>query len=280
MIVDVPTLLRRVGLPARRVRVLVERQGHLVVRAETARGPVVLKASTDPGAIVPDAENARFLAAAGLPVPAVLAQGEEPLSFVVLRWIDGDGLGSTSPVRAQREAGELLRRIHELEGGRTVEAAPSWDDWMHGWLNVILPWWGDQEGTEPGMVDEAWRAFEELRPLLSGRGEHFMLFDGRADHFLVRDGRIVGLVDVHDARRPGDAAMDLAVMGVLDEELMRNVREGYPGDAEELEAIDALVPFYLFLRRMAAAEWHGRFGPEAVAREALRRSIADPLAVR
>ena len=102
-----------------------------------------------------------------------------------------------------------------------------------------------------------------------------MLFDGRPDHFIVRDGRIVGLIDVHDAAA-GDAGMDLGVMGVLDEGLLGNVRTGYDADADETAVLDQLIPFYLFLRRVAAAEWHGRFGPREVAERALMLAKATP----
>ena len=99
-----------------------------------------------------------------------------------------------------------------------------------------------------------------------------MLFDGRPEHFVVRDGRIVGLIDVHDAK-PGDGGMDLGVMGVLDEALMGNVRTGYGGDVEENAVLDAIVPFYVFLRRLAAAEWQNRRGPNRLSQTLVRLSI-------
>ena len=125
------------------------------------------------------------------------------------------------------------------------------------------------------MVEGVWKAFSELRPSLARRGEHFMLFDGRPEHFIVQDGRTVGLIDLHDAK-PSDGGMDLGVFGVLDEGLMLNVRAGYACSAEEKKVLEALFPFYVFLRRLAAAEWHGRFGPGKVADLALRLSIENP----
>lgn len=117
--------------------------------------------------------------------------------------------------------------------------------------------------------------FELMRGIGAARGEHFMRCVGRPDHFLVRGDRIVGLIDVHDAK-PGDGGMDLGTMGVLDEQMEPNVRAGYASDSEEEEELDELIPFYRFLRRLAAAEWHGRFGPAPVARRALRLANADP----
>ena len=50
MITDALSLLAQLRMPADSTRVLVQRPGHLVVRAETAEGPVVLKASRLPAA--------------------------------------------------------------------------------------------------------------------------------------------------------------------------------------------------------------------------------------
>lgn len=279
MIVDADRLLTDLGMPTKSTKIIVQRSGHLVVKAETNEGLVILKAATESEAMAPDARNAERLASEGLPVPEVLAKGEEPLSFVVLRWIEGESLNSASPLRAQREAGALLRKIHSIDNSGELENGQTWDEWMKGWLNVALPWWGVHDGVDSAMVDSAWLAFNELRPVLATRGSQFMLFDGRPDHFLVKGSQIVGIIDLHDAK-PGDGGMDLGVMGVLDEELMKNVRSGYECNKHESNILDRLVPFYVFLRRLAAAEWHGRFGPRKVSEAALRLSIETPLILR
>lgn len=276
MTLDTPALARRHGIRARSIEVLGQRPGHMVVRVGADEGDYVVKASTTPGSIKMDAVNATRLAAAGLPTPEVIAHGEEPVSYAILRWIEGEPLTRASSPQIQAEVGALLRRIHDIGGGPPFEKDDTWDDWMNGWLGVALPWWQEQEGVEPEWVETAWRAYEDLRPLLLTRGHHFMLFDGRPDHFLVDAHRVVGLIDVHDAK-DGDGAMDLGVMGVLDEGLLENVLIGYQADASELEALEVLIPFYIFLRRVAAAEWHGRFGPRDVAERALALANAHPL---
>ena len=50
--------------------------------------------------------------------------------------------------------------------------------------------------------------------------------------------------------------MDLGVMGVSDPVLLQNVLEGYPATAFRREVLGQLLPFYVFLRRLAAAEWN------------------------
>lgn len=228
---------------------------------------------------MPDAKNAELFASAGLPAPQVLARGEDPLSFVVLRWIEGDSLSSASSLKVQQEAGALLHRIHAIDNSGRLENGQNWDEWMRGWLNAALPWWGQHDAVDAAVVNHAWSAFDELRPLLATRGGQFMLFDGRPDHFIVKGDQIVGIIDLHDAK-PGDGAMDLGVIGVLDEKLMKNVRSGYLCDKQESDNLDRLVPFYIFLRRLAAAEWHGRLGSPRISEKALQLSIEHPLKPR
>ena len=104
------------------------------------------------------------------------------------------------------------------------------------------------------MVDAAWSGYRALQPLLATRGAQFILFDGRPGHFLVADDRVVGIIDLELARG-GDGAMDLGVMAVSDPALLQEVLAGYAADREESQTLDRLIPFYVFLRRLAAAEW-------------------------
>lgn len=252
MLFDLPGLLAQQGVTVSGgIVTLVRREGRLVARVETTAGPVAVKVSGDAGAFVPEEAAVRRLAAAGLPVADVIAHAIGPPACLVLTWIEGEALSSASPLEAQRAAGATLRRVHQIGG--TFDQEQSWDLWMAGWLNSALSWWS----TVAPVPRDIWPWYHEIRPLLSTRGDHLMLFDGRPEHILVRgDGRI-GLIDVSELRS-GDAAMDLAVLAVEDPDLLDGVLEGY-GPVDH-SVLDRLVPFYVFLRRLARAEWYQRFG--------------------
>jgi aminoglycoside phosphotransferase (APT) family kinase protein len=79
---------------------------------------------------------------------------------------------------------------------------------------------------------------------------------------VVRDGRIAGLIDLEDVSA-GDPAMDLAVLAVADEDLLPAVLEGYAPTSAEAAAFDELIPFYVLLRRLAAAKWEREHGDPA-----------------
>ena len=279
MICDPLKICRKEGLDPQTLKIIMQRPDHLVAKVETAAGPVVFKANSEALHTSWDGINIKRLAAAGLPMQTVIAQGEAPVSYVILSWLEGEPLTDRSPLAAQIEAGRLLHRIHHLDNRPLYEKEYGWDEWMKGWLDVVLPWWGRQAGVTGAAVETAWRSFETVRPLLVNRGHHFMLQDGRPDHFLVQGERIVGLIDVHDGQA-GDGGMDLGVIGVLDEPLLANMRLGYEADQEETAVLDRLIPFYIFLRRLAAAEWHGKNGSAAIAKQALALANQHPLDLR
>ncbi len=245
------------GLHPIQQTILVDRPGHLVAKVRTTSIDVVVKAPLREHEVN---ANER-LASAGLPVPRILAAKSGEDGYLMMEWIDGEGLSSTSPNSAQLEAGRLLRQVHELGGGPPNQGNATFTDWMRGWLNHALQWW------EPGprRERETWAWFDRLAPLIDTRGQDLMLMDGRPDHLLVREGKIVGLIDVSEVC-PGDGAMDLAVMGVSDPVLLPGVLAGYGLPTPDRELID----FYLFLRRLAAAEFNLTRGNPALAGRILR----------
>ena len=281
MIVDPIQLAKTHRLAPKGHSVLLQRDDYLITKIETKNGPLVLKASTIPGHVSEwDAKNCILLHEAGLPVPAVLAYGEEPVSFAFLTWIEGEPLTVDSPVDVQIDAGRLLKQIHHVPNRPKYDREYSYDAWMEGWLNVAMTYWSKQDGITTQMIDDVWAGFHKIQPLLATRGHHHMLQDGRPDHFMVLDGKINGMIDLHDCQ-PGDGAMDLAVMGVIDQPLLDHALKGYAADSEEQEAHAELIPFYLFLRRLAAAEFHASQGTSpALVDQALKLAFAHPYKLR
>lgn len=248
---------------------LVQREDYFVIRFDTNKYPVVIKSRPDATAIAQEVARNHKLTQAGLPISPIIGHGEEPTPHLVLKWIEGKPLSSSSPVQAQREAGELLRKAHSLGGQPPFFGNHTWDEWMRGWLNHALPWWQSHADIANERVAKVWQRFEELQPLLNTRGYDFMLYDGRPEHFLVKGNRIAGIIDVMEARA-GDAAMDLGVFCVTDPDLLKEVLNGYQPTDKEQEIFAELVPFYTFLRRLAAVEWHHVYGDPAISRLALR----------
>ena len=273
---DPSELLALHGLSSGPSQVLQSDRSGDVLRIETDQGPVVLKMREDPELLSVELTTNRLLADSDIPVAKPLGHGPDPVAHVVFGWIDGSGLSSNSPLRAQWEAGAILRRIHALGGGPPYAGNDNWANWMQGWLNHALPWWRDTQSASKADVAAAWRGFERLRPLLTERGHEFILFDGRPEHFLVRGGSVVGLIDLENARG-GDAGMDLGVMGVSDPALLTNLLAGYEPDAGEVALFGVLLPFYVFLRRLAAAEFSLGLGDEKEASRLLALVHDDPI---
>ena len=275
MICDPLTIVSDHGISAESFTLIVDKDDHLVAKIETNQGAILLKADTAPGHTKRDAVHNQVLAVAGFPVQTIIAQSETPISHILLTWIDGHPLSAESPLEAQIEAGEMLHRIHHLTDAPAYDRPYTWDEWMEGWLNAALPWWGQQDGVSSQMIDGVWHGFKELRPLLATRGHHYMLFDGRPEHFLVKENRIVGLIDLENAQG-GDAGMDFGVIGVLDEALLKNMRKGYSETVEESDVLEQLIPFYIFLRRLAAADWNYRHDAPKIADRALALANTNP----
>jgi aminoglycoside phosphotransferase (APT) family kinase protein len=257
------------------IQVLQQRPGRLVARVDTVTGPVVIKASAQPGAFVTEEAAIHRLAGHGLPVASVIGHRVGPPSYLVLTWTDGSSLTARSPARAQRTFGELLRRVHTIgaEPGRDDLSFPdntTWDGWMTGWLNTALTWWSSVDPLGERRTRQAWDWFHRLAPLLANRGQDLILFDGRPEHILVRDDDIAGLIDVAELRT-GDAAMDLGVLAVADPAILTEVLAGYRPSDDERDAFSRLVPFYTFLRAISSAVWHQSFGTADELTRALHR---------
>ena len=256
-------LAGRAGVAATDALILVDRADRLVARIETADGPAVLKAG---GSFDAEVDAVVRLAGAGFPVPRVLAIRP---GILVLSWTPGRALSSASSVAAQRDAGRILRRLHAMPAGPWPGAVT----WIAGWLHAIADWWPGAGGTAAQVAD-LWARYRSLEPLLAARSGGLILHDGRPEHFLVDDTRVVGLIDLHDVG-PGDAAMDLAVLGLADPGLLPAVLDGYRPTAGERAAFDVLVPFFTVMRALAAAEWHQRTGAPELAGPMLERAVQE-----
>lgn len=268
---ELTDLAARFGL--RPTRILQSGPGRTTLQAQRPAGELfVLKTTAAGGELAGDVDANRLLARQGLPVPEIVAYADGAPSVLVLRWIDGEPISSASPAPAQQHVGRILRTVHALPGGPPFSGQPTILGWITAWTDELVAWWPSAGGTAAQVARlRGW--LDDLAPVLAGRTGSLTLFDGRAEHFLVREGHVAGLIDLHDLG-PGDPAMDLAVIGLTDQDLMPGVMSGYgalgthdPGGTEtdELE----LIGFYLLLRRLAAADWLQRTGRPAEGRRLL-----------
>lgn len=257
----------------RPIEILQEGSDRLVAQTEDDQGlRYTLKVAEGVDAFADDVAANGTLAAVGVPVPEVVAYQDGPPAVVVLGWVEGEPLSSSSSARAQREVGRLLRLIHALPAGPSFSGQPTIGGWIEAWTAEIAAWWSSVGGTG-SQVRRLRDWFADLAPVLDSREGSLTLSDGRADHFLIRGDRVAGLIDLHDVGS-GDGAMDLAVVGLADDRLIAAVRQGYDSDSDETTELNLLIPFYHLLRRLAGAEWHLRAGSRTE-RDRLLRLAGD-----
>ena len=261
----------------RPTRLLQAGSGRATVQVQDEDGSLfVLKTATAPGALAGDVDANRTLRTVGVPVPEIIDHRVGPPSVLLLRWIEGDPVSSTSPVRTQREVGRLLRAVHTLPGAPPFSGQPTIGAWIAAWTAEVAAWW-PSAGAGDAQVRHLLDQLDDLGPVLAAREGRLTLFDGRAEHFLVHDGRVVGLIDLHDVG-PGDPAMDLAVIGLTDDRLIPEVLNGYLAEHEQDPDLRSVIPFYLLLRRLAGAEWQLRNGSAPEGNRLLRlaaRQVAE-----
>ena len=154
------------------------------------------------------------------------------------------------------DVGRLLRCVHDMPAGATYSGRPSISAWIGHWLTIVLDWWGRSDSAGPATATQiaaarAW--FAEVGPAIDGAGAGTtILLDGRPEHFIVDTHGAVGLIDVADLDS-GDPAMDLAVLELDEPGMCDAVSAGYQPSADERARLETVLPFYVFLRALAAA---------------------------
>nr|WP_255639196.1 aminoglycoside phosphotransferase family protein [Deinococcus betulae] len=231
--------------------VLVNRSDRTVVRVESARGPFVVKLDTVGDGLTREAEAREYLRTYGVLInPPTAGPSGEP-AWVVLPWVEGEALSSSTPVQAQRKVGALLARIHALPGGRPPPQNQTWAEWMLGWVRHALAYWQASGAAPENVGGRLSRWWQGIEPLLRARGHHLILFDGKPEHLIVTSAGELELIDVEDLRA-GDGLMDLAVIALHEPEVLQGVLEGYASLSTDEKAV---LAFYQVLRALAAAEW-------------------------
>ena len=270
-------VVAELGVAAAAVGVLTRRDGRLVGRTLLPSGiEVVVKASATAGEFGAEAAAVQALGVAGLPVSQVRVLSAGPPSVIALDWTPGRSVRADDPVRVRRQVVDLLCRIHALPaqapyGGINADLLA----WIDGWCGYAVQWWARQDGVTAADVGKAQAWYQRVRPLIADRTGSLIMLDGVPDHFVVDpDGR-VRLIDVANLQ-PGDPVMDLAVLHLHAPGLFADVLAGYHQAEVSDRQLGELLPSYVFLRALAAAEWHSSVLHDGAGAAAwLRRAAAE-----
>ncbi|WP_406106354.1 phosphotransferase family protein [Micromonospora globbae] len=266
-----------VGVASEAVEVLTRRQGRLVARATLPSGAeVVVKVSATADGFAAEAAAVRVLGAAGLPVSRVRLVRAGPPSVIVLDWTPGRPVCADDALRVRCQVVDLLARIHCLParapyGGVNAELVT----WIDGWCRHALRWWSQQDGTTDKFVRIAHSWYQRVRPLIADRTGSLIMLDGAPDHFVVGPDERVRLIDVAELQ-PGDPVMDLAVLRLHAPGIFTGLLNQYRQAEVEDRHLVELLPFYVFLRALAVAEWSTGVLRDAAGGTAwLRRAAAE-----
>jgi aminoglycoside phosphotransferase (APT) family kinase protein len=272
-----------VGCATSDVRVVMDERGRLVARvAAGGRSPLAVKAIEGDHSLDEELAALRLLRGGGLPVSPIRAELHAGGAHILVTdWYDGVPLSSSSPANVQARVGEFLRRVHLLPTDRGVGSPVPVPFVQHltGWVLGDREWL-IAEGTtlDP---DVGCRWVELLGDMLEGGPRRMTLFDGRSDHIIVSGDRLAGVIDVAAARHH-DPAMDFAVLAVTDPNLVPGLVQGWDPTPAEVSYLRAVVPFYVWLRRIARARWKAEIGgnradlPELLALASTQR-VGDEL---
>ncbi|WP_432575028.1 hypothetical protein [Kineococcus sp. SYSU DK005] len=283
----------QLGTAPQTITVLTRRHGRLVGHAALPAKPgalseavagaiaevvdeVVVKVSAYEADFAAEASAVHALAAAGLPVSRVHLLHHGPPSVIALGWTPGRAVraGDDEAVRAQ--VVDLLTRVHRLPAqGAYGGVNTNLVSWIDGWCTHALNWWATQHQVTAGQTgttrastartraaqiraaqaSAARRWYQRVRPLIAGRSGSLVLLDGVPQHFILSPGARVRLIDVANLQ-PGDPVMDLAVLHLHAPGLLQDVLARYRQVQVDQTHLEHLLPFYVFLRALAAAEWH------------------------
>jgi aminoglycoside phosphotransferase len=239
--------------------VLVDHQDRAVLRCVDPVGrPVVVKADRDVRRLEREAKALTAAALAGVSVPAVYERilGQPP-AILIMAYVEGEPLCSTSPQKHWRAVAWQLRRLHDHavpDGLPMFGGGTAWWErlrWLADWSGQ---WCRDRRLVAPGVLDRLQASMstafarddEPTACLLHG--------DCGPYHWLLRQGTVAAVVDFGDAGS-GDAVWDLAVLTLWDRHRLAVVLDGYRADETMRGRVDTLFRPYTVLRHLLGINW-------------------------
>jgi aminoglycoside phosphotransferase (APT) family kinase protein len=266
---------RLLGGTPDRVEPLVQWDHKAAYRCDVGGESFVCKVDIQIAEIRREVDGLVRAAAAGIPVPEVVATGEGELA---MRWVEGTALTSGSPSDWWRSAGRELRRVHAVNpldmrpGGGFSPARDTWAAAIEAEADEELARWADEGWLDAAAVARIREAITNAHDSLIAAPPSWYHGDLQPDHILVdaATGDVAAIIDWSDQGR-GDAAWDLTVLTLDDLEHLDAVLDGYDTDPAERERLTRMLPFYRLVRWLGEARWlsdHG-YRKEAAASIAL-----------
>lgn len=267
------------GHPVVVTGVLIEHHERAVFETISPHGPVVVKVDTSMARHRKEDSVLRTAAHNGLPVPTIVGAEDGPPSLLVLDRIDGVPLRPGVDGAAWRQAGRVLRRLHDLDW--PAAAGPSgWSG--RNWHDHFL-WWVDHErdrlladhSLPVTVVDQMHRYLSSTFVSMAEPDRHLLHGDCQADHYLVTPGssRIAAVLDFGDAVL-GDPVWDLAILTLGAPDMLGQVLRGYRPEESTERRTHQLLSAYQLIRRLGSARWMREHGqPHAPDLDAARHIL-------
>jgi aminoglycoside phosphotransferase (APT) family kinase protein len=242
-----------IGREVRRVAPIETGHSGFTYWVESPGAPLAVLRLPPPGArIAGPADVARqgrimaALAAAGLPVPRVLAMSEEPVvdgrPFVLVEKVDGERIeavaGTVPDETLAGSAVEVLRRLHALPvdatglGGETPMELGSE---LERWVRLIERAPEDLTSGAPPLADRLRRSLPaHIEPTLVHGDYHY-------GNLLFKDGAVAAVLDWEIAQL-GQPLIDLASLAVVADASRRGI--GVPGGTRVGAPLGFIVDAY------------------------------------
>jgi Ser/Thr protein kinase RdoA (MazF antagonist) len=256
--------------------------------------PIVVKVSP----LAPfEAWASRAVRAQGVPAAEVLAVEPAERSpfasaYFIARRLSGAPLSTLErlPRSLLREAGDVLRRVHEvvgadfgvpsaegLETGTVRGVRPTWSTAIVSWTDGLLRHM--EGGHDAATADAVRRTIVANAPTLDGcRRSTFLHGDYTPQHIVIdASGTTVSGVLDFAGGQFGAPAYDMAVFSITGPpgDLVA-LAEGYEADAEARRALLEEVPFYRMVRGVADVAWARMAGVDPSRRlRRLRRFLRE-----
>lgn len=225
-----------------------------VWKVEVAGKTFVVKKDERPGVAAGEVAALAHAAAHSIPVPEVAGFMHELAPLLALRWVEGLPLTEHSTPAILRDAGRVLRRIHDAPV--LQKRLEPLDEWVGSWFDGELSWLVDNGVLSKRERDAALAHFESLRPLLRDTPLAWLHGDCQAAHFLAdpKTDRVIAVIDWADAQH-GPPEIDFAVLTLFDDAALPDLLNGYEASPDLRERLRLTLPLYQAVRAAGAHRW-------------------------